>query len=49
MMGPDDLTSLDRDALLALVVEQQRQLAAGTAHLEALQAEIERFTRGAKR
>ena len=49
MMVPEDLTSLDRDALLALVVEQQRQMAAVTARLEALQAEIERLTRGAKR
>jgi transposase len=49
MMVPDDRTSLARDARLALVVEPQRQMAAVTAHLEALPAEIERLTRGAKR
>jgi hypothetical protein len=56
MNAPEHLTLLSRDALLALVAEQQRhmaeqqrQLTELTARLEALQAEVERLTRGTKR
>jgi transposase len=56
MNAPEHLTGLSRDALLALVAEQQQQLAAQqrqmaelTARVEALQAEVERLRRGAKR
>lgn len=45
----ETLTSLSREALLALVVEQQHQSAELTARVEALHAEIERLTRDAKR
>lgn len=49
MTLPEHLTSLSRDELLALVAKQQHQIAVLTARIEALQAEIERFTRSAKR
>jgi transposase len=56
MNAPEHLTGLSRDALLALVAEQQQQLAAQqrqmaelTARVETLQAEVERLRRGAKR
>jgi transposase len=49
MTLPENLTSLSRDELLALVVHQQRQLVELMARIEALHAEIERLTRGAKR
>jgi transposase len=56
MNGPEHLTDLSQDALLALIAEQhqqitaqQRQLAELTARVEALQAEVERLRRGAKR
>lgn len=56
MTLPEHITSLSREALLALVAAQQRQLAEQerqiaelTAHVDALQAEIERLTRGTKR
>jgi transposase len=56
MNAPEHFTSLSRDALLALVAEQQRQIAEQqrqmaelTARIEALQTEVERLTRGAKR
>jgi transposase len=49
MSAPEHLTLLNRDTLLALVVEQQRQIAELTARLVALQAEVERLTRGTKR
>ena len=49
MTPPENLTSLSRDELLALLVELQRQIAALTAHTAALQAEIEQLKRGAKR
>jgi transposase len=56
MTSPEHLVSLSPEALLTLVVElqhqiveQQRQLAELTARNAALQAEIERLTRDAKR
>ena len=49
MTLPENLTSLSCDALLDLVVEQQRQIAELTAVIEALRAEITRLTRDAKR
>lgn len=49
MIAPEYLTSWNRDTLLAVVVEQRRQMAELTARLEAWQAEVERRTRGAKR
>jgi hypothetical protein len=49
MTLPENLTSLRRDALLALVVEQQRQIVALTALTEALRAAIEPRKRSAKR
>jgi hypothetical protein len=56
MNGPEHLTDLSQDALLALIAEQhqqitaqQRQLAELTARVEALHAEVERLRRGAKR
>jgi len=45
----ENFTTLSREALLALVVEQQHQIAELTARVEALHAEIERLTRDAKR
>ena len=49
MTLPEHLTPLNRDELLALVVNQQRQIVELTARIAALQAEIERLTRSAKR
>lgn len=49
MTLPEPITSLSRDALLALVAELQRQIAALTARNEALQAEIDRLKRGEQR
>lgn len=49
MTLPEPITSLSRDALLALVAELKRQIAALTARNEALQAEIDRLKRGEKR
>jgi cell division protein FtsB len=56
MNGPEHLTDLRQDALLALIAEQhqqitaqQRRLAELTARVEALQAEVERLRHGAKR
>jgi transposase len=49
MTPPENLTSLSRDELLALLVELQRQIAELTARNVALQAEIEQLRRGAKR
>jgi hypothetical protein len=56
MNAPEHLTDVSQDALLAIVAEQhqqitaqQRQLAELTARVEALQAEVERLSRGAKR
>jgi len=49
MTPPENLTSLSRDALLALLVELQRQIAELTARNAALQAEIAQLRRGAKR
>jgi hypothetical protein len=46
---PENLASLGREALLALVVEQQHQLAALMARVDALPAEIERLRRSTKR
>lgn len=48
MTLPEHITSLDRDGLLALVAELQRQIAELTARNEALQAENERIKRGSK-
>jgi hypothetical protein len=45
----ENLATLSREALLALVVEQQHQIAALTARVKALHAEIERLTRDTKR
>jgi transposase len=56
MSDPEHLVSLNREALLALVaelqrqlMEQQRQIAELTERNAALQAALERLTRGAKR
>ena len=49
MTPPENLTSLNRDELLALLVELQRQIAELTARNAALQAEIDQLRRGAKR
>ncbi len=49
MTGPESLTSLSREQLLALVAEQQRQIAELTATVEALRAELEELKRGGKR
>jgi hypothetical protein len=49
MVPPEDLISLSRDALLALVVEQQRQIAALTAHVSALEAALEQLRRRTQR
>src|SRR5262249_22164448 len=48
MITPKDLASFSREDLLALVAEQQRQIAELTATIKALQAEIARLTRNAK-
>jgi transposase len=49
-MNPlEDIASLSREALLAVVAAQQRQIVALTARVEALQADIARLTREAKR
>lgn len=45
----ENLAILSREALLALVVAQQHQIAELTARVEALHAEIERLPRDAKR
>lgn len=49
MTLPEDITTLDRDALLELVAELQRRIAELTARNEALEAENEQLKRGAKR
>ena len=49
MTPPENLTALSREALLALIVEQQRQIAALTARIAALQAELEQLKRSTKR
>lgn len=49
MSPPEHITSLSREELLALVGEQQRQIAELRAVNEALRAEIERLKRSAKR
>lgn len=49
MTPPENLTSLSRDELLALLVELQRQIVEVTARNAALQAEIKQLRRGAKR
>ena len=56
MSDPEHLVSLNREALLALVsalqrqlMEQQRQIAELTERNVALQAALERLSRGAKR
>lgn len=48
MTLPEHITSLDREALLALVAALQRQIAELVARNEAQQAEIERLKRGSK-
>jgi transposase len=49
MMEPKDLPTLDREELLALVAELQRQIAELRASNEALRAEIDQLKRGGKR
>ena len=49
MTPPENLPSLSRDELLALLGELHRQIAELTARNAALQAEIEQLRRGAKR
>lgn len=49
MTPPENLTSLSHDALLALVVAQQRQITELTAAIEALRAELAQLQRAAKR
>ena len=49
MTPPENLTSLSRDELLALLVALQRQRAELTARHAAFQAEIEQLRRGAQR
>jgi transposase len=49
MTPPENLTSLSRDELLALLVELRRQITELTTRNAALQAEIEQLRRGAKR
>jgi hypothetical protein len=49
MTLPENLTSLSRDELLALVAVLQRQVAALTAANDALRADIARLTRDGKR
>jgi hypothetical protein len=49
MTPPENPTLLSRDELLALIAALQRQVADLTARNEALQAELERLRRGAKR
>lgn len=49
MTLPEHITSLNRDGLLALIAEQQRQIAELTARIMALQAENERLKRGSNR
>ena len=49
MIPPENLPSLSRDELLALVAVLQRQVAALTAANEALRADIARLTRDGKR
>jgi hypothetical protein len=49
MTLPENLASLSHDALLAVVAKQHHPIAVLTAPINALQAEIERLTRGAKR
>lgn len=49
MRLPEDIASLSREDLLALVAEQQRQIAQLTATIEALRAEIAQLKRSTKR
>ena len=56
MKSPEDITSLSREELLALVAEQQRQitqlqgqLAEAAATIKALRAEVEQLNRSGKR
>jgi transposase len=49
MTPPENPTSLSREELLALLAALQRQIADLTARNEALQVELERLRRGAKR
>ena len=49
MKPPEDRASWSREALLALIAEQQRQIAALLVRVEVLQADVERLTREAKR
>jgi transposase len=49
MLEPKDLPAWNREELLALVVERQRQLAEWRASHEALRAAIAQLTRGGKR
>jgi transposase len=49
MTLPENLPSLSREALVALVVEQQRQITELTAVIETLRAELAQLRRDAKR
>lgn len=49
MIMSEDISSLSREELLALVAELQRQLAEAMATIEALRAEVEGLNRSAKR
>jgi transposase len=49
MQMPEDITSLSREELLALVTELQRQLAEATATIERLRAEMAELKRSSKR
>jgi cell division protein FtsB len=49
MSSSEDVKSLSREDLLALVAEQQRQIAQLTATIEALRAEIAQLKRSTKR
>lgn len=49
MNPPEDIAAWRREALLALIAEQQRQIAALLVRVEVLQADVERLTREAKR
>jgi hypothetical protein len=49
MSEPTDLPALNREGLLALVVELQRQVAALTATNEVLRAELDQLTRSGRR
>ena len=49
MSSPEDITSLSREDLLALVVQLQRKVQELEASVQELQTEVERLTREQKR